>query len=180
MSYFNDFLQEELDLVLSIPVRVGFWISHSEDVEGTSRDDEKERLALEKVLSVIQDKTARDSFTHEIVSAALDHKELWQAWEKSAFNVLQDIPKAIGLVRDRLPEDALRGYQKAVYYIANIVAQAACEQGGEDDLSKEMMGGGLFSKILDRLSVKTDMSTPDNVSAAEKAALQKLQQSLKG
>ena len=180
MSYFDDFMEEELALILSIPVRAGFWISHSEDIEGTSRDDEKERLALEKVLATIQGKTGEDSFSHQVVSAALIHKELWPAWEKSAFNVLADIPLALSLIRSRLPEDALHGYQKAVYYIANIVAQAASEEGGEDDLSKEVLGSGLLTKILDRLSVKTDMSAPDNVSATEKAALQKLLQSLKG
>ena len=180
MSYFDDFLEEELSQVLSIPVRAGFWISHSEDITGTNRDDEKERLALEKVLAAIQDKTAKDAFSHQVVSAVLGHKELWGAWENSASTVLNDIPAAIHLVRDRLPEDALRGYQKTIYYIANIVAQAANERGGEDDLSGEVMGSGLFTRILDRLSVKTDMSTPDNVSPAEKAALQKLLQSLKG
>jgi hypothetical protein len=180
MSYFGDFLDEERLLILSIPVRAGYWISQIDDMQGTKRDDEKERLGLEKALKQIFSKTHDDAFTNDVMEETLKNRKLWPAWENNASTVLADIPKAMGLIRDRLPADACKGYQKAVYYIANVVAQAAAEKGGEDDLTKEVMGSAIVSGLLDRLSVKTDMKTPDNVSETEKAALQKLLQCLKG
>ncbi len=180
MSYFGDFLDEELAMVLSIPVRVGFWISHIDDIQGTSRDDEKERLALEKVLQSIFKKTHGKAFSNDVVEEGLRRKDLWPQWENNAGTVLNDIPKVMFMLKERLPADAVAGYQKAVFYIARVVAQAASESGGEDDIRKEVMGGGLIASIMDRFSVKTDLQMPENISESEKAALQKLLQSLKG
>ena len=48
------------------------------------------------------------------------------------------------------------------------------------DLLVEQTEDGFFGRIMDRLSVRTDLNAPDNVSDSEKAALQKLLQALKG
>ena len=178
MSYFGDFLDEELRLIISVPVRAAFWISQIDDVQGTDRDDDKERLALEKALKKIFAQTHEDAFTNDVIEEALKRKDFWPEWENNAGTVLADIPKAMKLVRDRLPADAVTGYQKAVFFLARVIAQAASE--GEDDLKSEVMGAGLFNKILDRFAVKTDLKEQDNVSDAEKAALQKLLAALKG
>lgn len=178
MSYFGDFMDEELELIISIPIRAAFWISHIDDVQGTNRDDDKEHLALEKVLKKIFARTDKDAFTNDVVEEVLKRRDLWATWENEAGTVLADVPKAMKLVRDRLPKDAIAGYQKAVYYIARVVAQAAGED--EDDLGKEVMGVGLLNKIRDRFVVKTDLKEPENVSESEKAALQKLLAALKG
>jgi hypothetical protein len=180
MSYFSDFLDEELAMVLSIPVRVGFWISHIDDIQGTSRDDEKERVALEKVLRTVFKKTDGKAFSNDVVEEGLRRKDLWPQWENNAGTVLADIPKVMYMLKERLPADAVLGFQKAVFYVGRVVAQAASEGGGEDDIRKEVMGGGLIASIMDRFSVKTDLQMPKNISNSEKAALQKLLQSLKG
>lgn len=178
MSYFGDFLDEELALLISVPVRAAFWISHVDDTKGTHRDEDKEHLAFEKALRKVFAKTYGNSFTNDVIEEILKRRDLWPAWDKQADTVLTDVPKAMKLVRDRLPADAVAGYQKAVFYIARVVAQAAAEQ--EDDISREVMGAGLLNKISDFFFVKTDLKEPENVSDAEKAALQKLLAALKG
>ena len=177
MSYFSDFLDDELRLIISIPVRAAFWISHIDDVAGTDHDEGNERAALEKVLKKIFNNTDDDAFTNDVIEEALVRKDFWPEWEKSAATVLDDVPKAMKLVRDRLPADAAAGYQKAVFYIAKVVAQAAQEYKGPEAAK---LAPGFFGRIMDRLSVRTDLNAPDNVSDSEKAALQKLLQALKG
>jgi hypothetical protein len=177
MSYFGDFLDEELALLVSVPIRAAFWISHIDDVQGSERDDDKERVAIEKVLKKIYDATNDDAFTNDVIEEALKRKDLWTGWEDNAGTVLADVPKAMKLVRDRLPKDALAGYQRAVFYIAKVVAQAANEKEASEPAPK---GPGLLSRILDGFSVKTDLQTPENISDSEKAALQKLLTALKG
>lgn len=177
MSYFTDFLDEELRLIISIPVRAAFWISHIDDVSGTTHDDEKERAALEKVLRKIYSNTEDSAFTNDVIEEAIKKKYHWPEWEKNAASVVDDVPKAMKLVRDRLPADAVTGYQKAVYYIARVVAQAAQEYKGPEGAK---LTPGFFGRVLDRLSVKTDLSAQENVSESEKAGLQKLLAALKG
>ena len=177
MSYFSDFLDDELRLVISIPVRAAFWISHADDVAGTSHDEGNELAALEKVLKKIFKNTDDDAFTNDVIEEALARRDYWPEWEKSCATVLDDVPKAIKLLRDRLPADAVAGYQKAVMYIAKVVAQAAQEYKGPQAAH---LSPGFFGRIMDRLSVKTDLKEPENIRDSEKAALQKLLQALKG
>lgn len=180
MSALDDFLDEERALIVSVPVRVGYWISHIDDVQGTARDDQKEQLALERALKLIVSKTADARFINDVAEYALVNRAEWAGWENNAGTVLADLPKALRLIKSRLTAKDLKDYQSAVYRVAGVVAQAASEEGGVDDYSKEAMGGGLIARLLDRLSVKTDMSVPANISATEKAALQKLLACLKG
>ena len=177
MSYFADFLDEELALLVSLPIRAAFWISHIDDVQSSERDDDKERVAIEKVLKKIYSATNDNAFTNDVIEEALKRKDLWAGWEDNAGTVLADVPKAMKLVRDRLPKDAVAGYQKAVFYIAKVVAEAANEKETVDMPGK---APGFFARILDSLSVKTDLQTPENISDSEKAALQKLLAALKG
>lgn len=180
MSALNDFLDEERALIVSIPVRVGYWMSRIDDVEGTERDERKEGLALERALKLIVARTKDSRFINDVAEYALASKADWAGWQGIAQTVLDDLPRALRLIKDRLPAKDLKDYQSAVYRVAGVVAQAASEDGGEDDFSREAMGGGLIAGLLDRLSVKTNMSVPENMSAAEKAALQKLLACLKG
>jgi hypothetical protein len=120
------------------------------------------------------------AFSNDVVEEGLRRKDLWPQWENNAGTVLADIPKVMYMLKERLPADAVLGFQKAVFYVGRVVAQAASEGGGEDDIRKEVMGGGLIASIMDRFSVKTDLQMPKNISNSEKAALQKLLQSLKG
>jgi hypothetical protein len=179
-SYLNDFQDEQRAKIVALPVRVGAWMSNVDDIAGTSRDEAKEELALEKALQHVMKKTGDKSFSNDVVEFALAGKQYWPEWKANAATVLDDIPGVINLVRATLPADALKAFQKTLYFVAAVVAQAAAEKGGEDDLSREMMGAGLVQKLLDRLSVKTDMKAPDNISDKEKAALQKLADVLKG
>jgi hypothetical protein len=80
------------------------------------------------------------------------------------------------LVQSRLPTDAVAGYQRAVFYIARVVAQAASE---DEEMVGQSKLPGFLQKIADRFSVKTNLETLNNVSPAERAALGKLQNALK-
>lgn len=176
MSYFGDFLDEELHLLISIPIRAAFWISNIDNIETTDRDNELERVAVEKALQTIFKRTDDNAFTNDVVEEALKRRDLWPAWEGTASTVLDDIPAAMRLVQSRLPTDAVAGYQRAVFYIARVVAQAASED--EETLGQSKLPGFL-QKIADSFSVKTNLETLNNVSPAERAALGKLQNALK-
>lgn len=179
-SFLDDFQDDDRAMIVSMPVRIGYWMSGIDDAPGTERDDEKEELALERAVKAVFQKTGDNAFSNDVAEFSLSSRADWPVWKKTAATVLNDLPRVLSLVRATLPADAAKGYAKALYYVAVVVAQAASEEGGEDDLTREVMGSGLLNKIIDRLSVKTDASVPENVSAREKAALQKLMEVLKG
>jgi hypothetical protein len=180
MSTLDDFLDEDRALIVSMPVRVGFWMSQASDIPGTARDEEKEHLGLERALKMIVKKTDDSRFINDVCEYALVNKQDWGAWRAMSENALNDLPQALSRVQGTLTEKDLKDYKSAIYRIASVVAQAAAEEGSAGDQGREMQGSGLVGRLLDRLSVKTDMSIPDNISEKEKAALQKLLACLKG
>lgn len=179
-SYLDDFVDEHRALIVSAPVRLGFWISRCDDNKGTTRDDRKELLSIESVFKKILSKTGETSFSNDVVEYALVGRSEWDQWGDSASSILDDLPRILKLIDQTLPKEAGKAYRKMLYFIAVVVAQAASEEGMEDDLSREVMGGGFIQSLLDRLSVKTDATMPENISKVEKAALQKLKGILEG
>ena len=180
MAYLNDFSVEERLRVVSLPVRLGYHISHADDAAHTMRDDEREHLSLQKALESILKNAGRGGFVSDVAAGVLASRGDWDTWEQSAGSALDDVPSVLALIDSRLPAEPGRTYRKMLYFLSAVVAQAASEDGGVDDLRKEVMGGGLLMRLMDRLSVRTDLKLPQNISKKEREALQKLRQYLKG
>lgn len=180
MSYFNDFLEEELDLLISLPARVGLWISRIDDVKDSDRDDHRERRALEVVLEALSKSKKTAPFVSEIVRQTLTYRHKWEGWRDSQDRLMQDIALAVRLVDDRLPKENARNYKKALWQVARSVAQAWGEYMGSDEgIAEEAMLGGLFLKIVDAVADPIS-DDPQNISSDEKEALKKLRAILKG
>lgn len=180
MSDLRDFTDQERLRIVALPVRLAFYISHIDDVPGTSRDEARERLAIEKALESVRRSTDDAEFANDLAESMLASRVDWPAWENAREGAMADIPAALALVDGRLPAAAGRAYRRMVYYMAAMVAQAAGEANTPRDAGRTAIGGGFFARLADRLSVRTDLKMPENVSKNERAALQKLQRSLKG
>lgn len=180
MPYFSDFQWEELSLILSIPYRAGVYLSHADDVPGCDRDDTKEQLVLEKTLKKLRSKVDNKTLAAGVLDDILNHKDHWPAWGASADSVLSDVPRAVRLIHDRLPDSELTLYRKCVFSVAKAVAMAANEQDGMQDSFSDIPGGGLLRKFRDWMETRNVENMPENISKAEKVALQKLQSALKG
>lgn len=129
MSALNDFIDEERALIVSIPVRVGYWISHIDDVPGSARDDAREQMALERALKLVVGKTADARFINDVAEFALRSKGDWPRWADDAGTALADIPRVLALIESRLTAKDLKDYKSVVYRVAGVVAQAAHEEG---------------------------------------------------
>lgn len=180
MSDLNDFTDQERLRLVSLPVRLAFYISHIDDVPGTNRDESREKLAVEKALEKVRRSTDDADFTNDVVEGILASRADWAAWESARAGAVEDVPAALALIDGRLPSGAGRAYRRMLYYTAAMVAQAASESDAPHNPGRAAAGGGIVARLIDKISVSTDLKMPENVSKNERAALQKLQQSLKG
>ncbi|MCB1530541.1 MAG: hypothetical protein H6853_09215 [Rhodospirillales bacterium] len=172
MYFFDDFMEEDLALIVSLPYRVGAWIGGVDDVEG-DRDDRKEERALLSVLQGVAKEEKATPFVSAVVDQTLTYRHMWDAWKALESRIIPDMEKALRLMEARLPDENIRNYKEMLLRIARVVAQAAGEfEGGEE------VGGGMMSRLLERFSDPL-ADEPENISAAEAAALQKLKESLK-
>jgi hypothetical protein len=180
MTDLSQFSASESELLISLPYRVGIFISNADDVEGES-DDKHEMQMLEETLKAIS-KLARAPLVAQIFKETLRLKFEWKRWYEKSFDVSADARSAISLLISKADEDTAKAYRAALMEVASTVAQAAGEFEQFDEIEE---GGGLFSGLVSKIVSgfsnlsDDDLNHPMNVSASEDGALSTLSAALK-
>ena len=174
MAGFSDFSEEEKLLVVSIPYRVGMWVSNADDNENTKHDDKIEAKALEEAMTRIAGKTTR-SFASSIISHTLKSKKAWKTWraQSDEKSVLEDLAQVLEICKAHLSKEQISEYKKLVWNLALVVARS---YGEHIDPDNEMHVNRFFGKLLG----KGNPQKAENISEIEKETLKKLQVVLKG
>lgn len=178
MSFFKELNADETNLIISLPYRIGHWISHVDDMEKTKRDDKWEKSALDRAISQIARKSAARSFTRKVMTEVDNNRVHWKEWatqcEESV--LFSDIGLALDIVRMKVHPKALPQYKKVLWYMALVVAQAF---GEDEDPDQEMHMNHLFADLKNFLFASPLGKSPENVSDVEKTALKKLRAAIK-
>jgi hypothetical protein len=172
MSSLSVLSEEEKELVVGLPYRVGVFVSHADD-EGGEEDDEKEMKALERILTSIAKQHQKSPFIKEVLEKTIEKKYNWQVWSEQSFNVTQDTEKTIRLLREKVDESDWKMYRGLLIRVGRTVAEAYGEFGEFEDEESS----GFLSKVIDKISNKNDDLEDEshmNISAAEDAALSSL------
>ena len=179
MANLSNFTPEERELIVSIPFRVGMWISDSDDNEKSKMDDKRERQALELTISKMAKAHRKMPFAAEIMRDVQANKNKWPAWEQKAAenDVLQDIQKAIAICRDKTSKKEVSQFKQTVWNIGMIVAQA---YGEHIDPDNEMHINRFFAWLGSMVTAPSLRNAPENMSPSERTALKKLRAVLKG
>ena len=173
MGKFSDLSKEEQLLVISVPYRIGNWISSIDDIEQTARDDKREKKALEMAIGRMADAHRKMPFAANIMKSIEKCRGQWPVWEQNTSEeaVLQDASTAIDLCQSKLGAGAAKQYKHAVWQIAMIVAQSFGEQIDPDN---EMHVDHFFQWLGGFFSAPSLKKAPENMSEKEKIALKKL------
>lgn len=175
MTSLSDFTKDEAELIAALPYKVGMWVSHSEDHDG-ERDDTHENKALTACLRHYAKMGDGKPFFAQVMKETLRCEDRWPEWADQSFALLEDIRKAVVILRARASVDEIKLFKRSLMEIGTAVAQASGE------FSEDGKGEGFFGKILSRFSglADHDAGHPMNVSAAEDSALERLRAVLQG
>lgn len=178
MSFFKELSAEETDLIISLPYRVGHWISQVDDMEKTKRDDKWEKAALNRAIRKISRQNGANSLARAVMTEVDNNRVHWNTWaNKCGEDVLfSDIGLAVDLVRIKIHPKATKSYKHVLWYMALVVAQAF---GEDDDPDQEMHINHLFADLKNLLFSSPLGKSPENISDIEKTALKKLRAALK-
>lgn len=179
MAGLSNFSQQERSLLVSIPYRVGIWVSYVEEDEDTRMDNKRERQALELVIARMAKSHRKMPFAASIMSEVQNAKSHWQSWKMQAdeASVMSDLQQALALCHGKVSPAEVKQYKQAVWQIGLVVAQAFGEQVDPDN---EMHVNRFFEWLGSFVSAPKLKKTPENMSQAEKTALKKLGAVLKG
>jgi hypothetical protein len=179
MTNLSEFSNEERNLLISIPYRVGLWISESDDNTKSKFDDKRERQALEGTITRLAGLHRKMPFAAAIMKDIESNKSVWPTWQAQAAEdvVLADCQKAIELCRTKCSKVEQAQYKQTVWQTGLIVAQAYGEQIDPDN---EMHADRFFAWVASFISAPKMAKSPENMSVKEKTALKKLRAILKG
>ena len=177
MTRLSDFSTDEIELIASLPYKVGIWISHAEDMDGED-DDEKETKILSTCLRRFAKMQDEGSLLGQVMAESLRREDKWADWADQSYNVLNDIKTALPILRGKANVEEIKSLKRALMEIGTAVASA----GGEFAMFNEEKTPGIFSRLISKLSGlgRDDSGDPMNVSATEDSALNDLRAVLSG
>jgi hypothetical protein len=171
LSTLND---DERKLVVSIPYRVGIWVSHADD-EGGERDDRNETKALGKVFSSLTRAKNLPFFIAAVLDEIQSAQDRWVEWEAISSDTLSDCARVLALLESKASASDAANYKKLLKKIAFRVAGAHGEFGEADAPE------GFFARLsagFKKLKPSARVEDFMNISPAEEEALRNLARTL--
>ncbi len=178
LSSFND---DQRQLLVALPYRVGLWVSSS-DSSGGDDADRAEMAALTTIVTGFAEDFLKSEFVQRLMEETVACQADWEKWNGNIDEVPAECTRAIDILSEMLDRKELTSFKLTLMEIAHSVAMAYRE---------EDMVGGLASRlqvysrivlnrlqaILNRRKVRT-VEELLNVSAAEQAAIDRLARAL--
>lgn len=149
MAFLEKFSADERDVLVSLPYRVGVWISRADNT-GYPESAGAELAALERIILRKARGMFESAFVHEVMAETCAQKSQWPQWAARAQDVSADCEKAVAVIAAKLSKRDLDAYRRNVMYIAVEVAKAFREF--DVQASRFSRAVDSFRRFLDRIA----------------------------
>ncbi len=166
MVELDKFPTETYQLLVTLPYRVGLYVSMS-DQSGGSTSEEKELQALENIVTFYVEDTLKSEFAQSVMLVTLQNKVNWPNWNTDIGNVPEECKYILGYLEDRLEARDLLAFKNNLLEIAVTVAMAYRES------STTSFADRIKSFFSPQKSANSNNQAL-NISKAEKTALNTL------
>ncbi len=167
-------------LIVSLPYRVGLWVSQSDDTGG-SEADEKGLTALSNILQGFSQQVFGSELLQYIMNETVTRKDQWSHWDQELENVPKDCAMALDVLRDHVDDKEVNAYITRLMEIAEAVALAFREYEQQSFIDQlNVYFSYAFIKIKSRFSQQPSKTFEQflNISASERKALNTLASAL--
>ncbi len=180
MAFLESFSAEEKTLLVSLPYRVGIWVSNA-DKTGNALSSIHERDELHKIIAKKAAGLFESAFVHEIMSELKLREADWPKWQGQIGDIEADCRTAVTVVSAKLIEHDAKGYKENIMQIATTVALSFREFDVQTSFCKKITThlGIAFDKFMGGFKGESYVSSSLlNISVAEDMALSKLAKAL--
>ena len=181
MNFLDHVTTQQRLQIVSLPYRVGLWISES-DTSGGEESGEKERKALAAILNGFTEDVFGSEVVQCVMSETVARKAEWAGWGKKLENVPEQCSHVVDMLSERVDPKELSAFKQHMMEIGEAVALAFREYGGEMSLKDKISTYVTYytGKINAMIQKRPYKSLQEflNISAAERSALSTLAQSL--
>lgn len=181
MVALESFTSEQRELLVSLPYRVGLWVSES-DKTGGNESDAAEMQALETIVTGFAEDFLKSEFIQRMMEETIRMKGEWKNWQGDLDAVPDECRRALNLLVERLDPKEVTSFKITLMDIATFVALAYCEAddsaGAQARLSMSLR---MMVRKLRAMITKSDMQNFEqalNISVSEQRALDMLGRAL--
>lgn len=123
MSFLHNLSPEDREMLISLPYRVGYWISQS-DTSGGDDSDEEELQALSNILNGYAGEIFVCETVQVIISNTVRAQEQWPKWRENVGDVPEDCKRAIYILTQAVDEKEVNAFKQHIMEVGEAVALA--------------------------------------------------------
>ncbi len=123
MSFLNQLSDDQRTNIVSLPYRVGLWVSES-DSAGGDQADAQELQALSNILNGFAHEVFGSESVQHIISETVDKQNEWDGWGKNLGNMEEDCRVAIDVLYAAVDEKEVSAFKQHLIEVAEAVALA--------------------------------------------------------
>lgn len=171
---FPEFSHEEEGVLISLPYRVGLYVSFA-DTSGGFEAQEAEMQSLSNILREFAEDYCKSEFSQKVLMESLRVRHLWPNWSQGIESVPEEARHITDLLEMHFDDRALRAFKEVLVDIALAVAMAFREDGDTVSTAPRLSGFGEFlGRFIGTVSGKKDPLAHTNISKNERIALARL------
>ena len=176
IEIFSQLSPADEELIISIPYRIGLYVSHA-DVTGGWDAQDSEIQSLTGILRDYSNDFCKTELSQKVLMDCLAARAKWPSWSHKVDEVPSQISHIVTMLETMLSEKELRGFFDVLIDIGLAVAMAFREGSGEEEGERP-----LVREILARIGTALTEQDPlshINISESERSALKKLTRAMR-
>lgn len=176
MSVLDSFTPDQRDLLVSLPYRVGLWMSQS-DSSGGARAQEAELRALAAIIHGFSEDVFGSEFVQYVMRETIARKSEWGGWGERLDRVPDQCGQALEILGLYLAEKEIKVYALRMMDIAEAVALAFREYEGKPSLLERLSIFCTYWRARIRMGKAVNVRSMDyfmSVSKQERLALRRI------
>lgn len=181
MNFLDQLNSSHRELLVSLPYRVGLFISQS-DESGGDESDEAEMQALDAIITGYSQEVFGAETVQYVVGETVQRKPEWDEWGKDVSGIEHDCYKAVDILSSVVDQKEVNAFKSSLLEIGENVALAFREYGASTSLIEKIRMRLDYSKSR-KAAFKAGVAPKEwdqfiNISLDERKALRHVARSL--
>lgn len=167
MELFDQLTADDKTLLVRLPVRVGFWISHADDTGGDAAKESEDRVICTMITAYAED-YLKSEFVQRLMEHTVAAREEWPRWLQKLEQVPTECGRVAQVLNGKINPRDLNTFKHNLLDIGMAVAMAFSEV-------RDMPKPSPLHRLLHALSAGVRTATPDErISVLEYQALKEI------
>lgn len=129
-SYLTDLTDNQRELLIALPYRVGLFVSNA-DTEGGQEASEREHQALDNILSGMNAESFLSENIQLVINQTLARKNDWSQWQNDLEAVPGECERILDVLKSHLDQKDIEAFKTQMMSIAEAVALAFQERNAD-------------------------------------------------